>query len=164
MALLCSSLKPNQAEARETNPYSTSTSTALLKIPASITPSLPYLFAHELSIMDSDKASSPSTSSSPKAEYSVVFRNALRYSLSEKEYHTLHESLLRHCTPAIRRKLPSPQQYESLNQRRDDYNAAAVRASLRVFITTQSGLKLWSWISGLLRRGNPQTYVDRAKD
>ena len=108
--------------------------------------------------------SSPSPNS-PKPRTKPVLAKMLRYTLSEKEYETLHHYLLRRFTPTIRNKIPSTQQYKSFNRGRDDYNASAVRASLRVFVATQSGLRLWTWISEhFLRRGKAPRYENRRSE
>lgn len=45
----------------------------------------------------------------------------------------------------LKRNAPTVARVEKLVERpgRDDYNAAAVRASLRVFVATGAALKLW---------------------
>lgn len=92
-----------------------------------------------------------------KAPPNPVLRNALRYSLSEKEYDALHRYLLSRAPSIIHRKIPSPQRYRSTVHDSDDFNAATVRASLRVFLASQTGLQLWEWISSrVLARNKPQ--------
>lgn len=97
----------------------------------------------------------PSPPPSPaKKKMDPVLRNALRYTISQKEYETLHKYLLSRSPPAVRRKAPLPQKYQKIVQKSDDYKTAAIRASIRVFVISQLGLKLWDVISTrLLARG-----------
>ena len=100
-------------------------------------------------------ASSPSSPKSAKID--PVLRNTLRYTLSAKEYETLHEYLISRSPKAVRRKAPQPPRYSAIVRSRDDFNAAAIRASLRVFVATQTGLKIWELITtAFLARGKPQ--------
>ena len=86
-----------------------------------------------------------------------ILRNALRYTLSGKEYKTLHQYLISRSPPAVKKRALPPPKYAALIQTKDDYNGAAIRASLRVFIATQTSLKLWELIKGnLFARGKPQ--------
>lgn len=86
-----------------------------------------------------------------------ILRNALRYTLSAKEYKALHQYLISRSPPAVKKRALPPPKYAALVQTKDDYNGAAIRASLRVFIATQTSLKLWELIKGnLLTRGKPQ--------
>lgn len=73
-----------------------------------------------------------------------VLRNALRYTISAKEYETLHKYIISR-SKVLKRNAPTVARVEKLVERsgRDDYNAAAVRASLRVFLATAAGLKVW---------------------
>ena len=75
-----------------------------------------------------------------------VVRNALRYTLSAREYKLLHQHLISRA-PAARQRAPPPRRYEAIVRASDDYNAAAVRASLRLGISTYAALKLWESIS-----------------
>lgn len=99
----------------------------------------------------------PSPPPSPnKAKVDPILRNALRYTISAKEYKTLHQYLISRSPPAVRRRAPPPPKYASLVQTNDDYNGAAIRASLRAFVITQTSLKLWESIkTNLLSRGRP---------
>lgn len=99
--------------------------------------------------------SPPPSPSQIKAD--PILRNALRYTLSAKEYETLHQYLISRSPPAVRKRAFQPPKYAALVQTKDDYNGAAIRASLRVFIATQTGLKLWDLIKGtLFARREPQ--------
>ena len=83
-----------------------------------------------------------------------VLQNAIRYTISAKEYKTLHEYLIKQSPAAVRDRAPQPSRYDAAVKHKDDYNAAAVRASLRVFLAAQTGLKLWDIITvQVLRRG-----------
>jgi hypothetical protein len=75
-----------------------------------------------------------------------VVRNAMRYSLSPREYKLLHQYLISRA-PVVRRQAPPPARYERAVSATDDYNAAAIRASLRVFAATYTGLKIWELVS-----------------
>ncbi len=89
-----------------------------------------------------------------KSTTDPVLRNALRYTISAREYQTLHKYIISR-SKVLKRNTLSVSQVEKLVERpgRDDYNAAAVRASLRVFLTTAAGLKAWSILSERLFRG-----------
>jgi len=104
--------------------------------------------------MASSSGTAPPSSSSPKslphtAKSTVdpILRNTLRYTISAKEYETLHKYIISR-SKVLRRNAPSVAKVEKLVERqgRDDYNAAAVRASLRVFLTTSAALKAWAVI------------------
>ncbi|KAI9840305.1 MAG: hypothetical protein M1837_001792 [Sclerophora amabilis] len=85
-----------------------------------------------------------------------IVRHALRYSISTSDYELLHKYLISRW-PALRKKAPSVSSYEALIYSRHDYNAAAVRASTRIFLASQTGLKAWELIKArLLARGKPQ--------
>lgn len=86
-----------------------------------------------------------------------ILRNALRYTLSAEEYKTFHQYLISRSPTAVRTRALAPPKYTALVQTKDDYNGAAIRASLRVFVVTQTSLKLWELIKGsLVDRGKPQ--------
>lgn len=97
----------------------------------------------------------PSPPPSPKSsKIDPVLRNALRYTISAKEYKTLHEYLITRSPQALRKRAPPPAKVDSLTRADDDYNAAAIRASLRVFIASQTGLQIWDLITThILARG-----------
>jgi hypothetical protein len=83
-----------------------------------------------------------------KSTSDPVLRNALRYTISANEYQTLHKYIISR-SKVLKRNSPTVSQVEKLVERsgRDDHNAAAVRASLRVFLATGAGLKAWAIIS-----------------
>lgn len=100
-------------------------------------------------------AASPSPPSTDKMD--PVLRNTLRYTLSAKEYKTLHEYLISRSPRAVRRKTLQPARYNAIVQSKDEFNTAAIRASLRVFVATQTGLTIWDRItSSLFARGKSQ--------
>jgi hypothetical protein len=77
-----------------------------------------------------------------------VLRNALRYTISAKEYQTLHKYIISR-SKILKRNTPTVSQVEKLVERpgRDDYNASAVRTTLRVFLASGAGLKAYSILS-----------------
>jgi len=100
--------------------------------------------------------SPPSTPPHDGAKVDPILRNALRYTISEKEYRTLHQYLITRSPPAFRKRAPHPPRYNAIVQSKDDYSAAAVRASLRVFVASQAGLKIWDLLTTrILGMGTP---------
>jgi hypothetical protein len=103
--------------------------------------------------MDSNSSATGSTASSNGQPIDPLTRNALRYSLSPREYKLLHKYLIARA-PVVRERAPQPHKYEKSVKNSNDYNAAAIRASLRVFGATFAGLKLWDLITAkVLMRG-----------
>ncbi|KAI9850780.1 MAG: hypothetical protein M1838_005113 [Thelocarpon superellum] len=102
----------------------------------------------------STSSKSSSGSSAPAAsQLDPVLRNTLRYTVSAKEYKSLHKYLIAR-SPVLRRKAPSVARYEAFVRSKSDYNPAAVRAAVRVFLASQAGLKLWELVSTkLLAKG-----------
>ena len=99
----------------------------------------------------------PSQAQGPSKISSIILRNTLRYTLSAKEYKTLHEYLITRSPKTVRRKTPQPQRYTAIVQTDGDFNAAAVRGCLRVFVGLQTGLKLWDIANEyVLARGKPK--------
>ena len=99
--------------------------------------------------MSSSAASSTSESSgasTSRARVDPILRNALRYTVSEREYQLLHRYLLSQA-PAVKRRSVPPARYEAIVESEGDYNAAAIRASVRVFLGTYGSLKLWEFIT-----------------
>lgn len=100
-----------------------------------------------------------------------VLRNTLRYTISAKEYATLHKYVLSRSR-ILKRAAPSVSAVERIvegdkakqssagpgagGRAVDDYNARAVRHSLRVFIGTAMAMKGWSLISTKLLGGKPE--------
>lgn len=79
-----------------------------------------------------------------------VLRNTLRYTISAREYATLHKYILSRSR-VLRRGAPSPASVDRALQPRkgggDDYNAKAVRHALRVFAATWVGMKGWEAVA-----------------
>ncbi|KUJ20722.1 uncharacterized protein LY89DRAFT_716060 [Mollisia scopiformis] len=104
-------------------------------------------------------SSGPSSSSSSKPRISAkstadpILRNALRYTISAKEYETLHKYIISR-SKVLRRNAPTVAKVEKLVKKDgaggggggDDYNAAAIRASLRVFLASSAALKVWELV------------------
>lgn len=70
-----------------------------------------------------------------------LVRNALRVSLSTKEYRALHDVAVRRA-PSLKTKLPSPSRYEAMANPKNRHNEAALRTSLRVLVGSGLALKL----------------------
>ena len=85
---------------------------------------------------------------SAKSTADPILRNALRYTISAKEYESLHKYIISR-SKVLKRNAPTVAKVEKLVERpgHDDYNASAVRASLRVFLATGAALKAWGAIS-----------------
>ncbi|KAF2738181.1 hypothetical protein EJ04DRAFT_429555 [Polyplosphaeria fusca] len=102
----------------------------------------------------SSAASQPSSTGKPE-RMDPILRNALRYTVSPREYQLLHQYLLSRA-PAVKKRALPPRRYDAVARGSDDYNAAAVRASLRLAVLTFSGLKAWEFISTkLIARRSP---------
>ncbi|KAF2852862.1 hypothetical protein T440DRAFT_466436 [Plenodomus tracheiphilus IPT5] len=99
--------------------------------------------------MSSVGASQPSPPGQPQP-VDPILRNALRYTISAKEYQLLHQYLLSRA-PVVRRRTLNPKRYEAIVRGPDDYNVAAVRASLRLGLVTFAGLNAWELITTKLR-------------
>ncbi|EMD89067.1 hypothetical protein COCC4DRAFT_72299 [Bipolaris maydis ATCC 48331] len=74
-----------------------------------------------------------------------ILRNALRYTISAKEYQLLHQYLLSRA-PAVKKRSITPKRYDAIVKGPDDYNVAAFRAALRLGLVTLTGLKAWEVI------------------
>ncbi|KAF2673556.1 hypothetical protein BT63DRAFT_159864 [Microthyrium microscopicum] len=92
--------------------------------------------------------SSASAASSGKPMDPVTL-NAMRYSLSPKEYQLLHKYLLAR-TPVVQKKAPPPAKYERVVESSDDFNASTVRIALRLFGASYGGLKLWETLAPMI--------------
>ncbi|KAJ5176105.1 uncharacterized protein N7482_001982 [Penicillium canariense] len=84
-----------------------------------------------------------------------IVRNALRISLSAKEYRALH-GLLGTRAPGLQEVLLSPSRYDAIVYSKNRRNEAAVRTSLRVFVCTGAALKLVEKIIRRIRGGADQ--------
>lgn len=85
----------------------------------------------------------------------AVHRTPLCFALNENEQKLLHHYLIRRRG----REVQSPQTEGHVRQAalHDDYHAATVRSSLRVFLATAAGLKAWELASITLQsRGMSQ--------
>jgi hypothetical protein len=91
-----------------------------------------------------------SASSSSRQNLDPVTRNALRYTISAKEYELLHQYLASRAPSVQKRALP-PRRYEAIVEGKHDASVSTVRASLRVFAMTYTALKGWDVISRRLR-------------
>ena len=100
-----------------------------------------------------DPPGSGSKRPSPKSTADPILQNALRYTISAKEYETLHKYIISR-SKLLKRNAPSVAKVEKLVVGRNgsgsggrygggDFNVAAVRASLRVFLVTAAGLRAW---------------------
>lgn len=91
---------------------------------------------------ESSASTAGSSNSDGKRHYDPVLRNALRYTVSAKEYKLLHEYLLSRA-PAVKKRTPKPARYEAIVESKNDFNVATVRLALRLFATTYIGFKGW---------------------
>jgi hypothetical protein len=84
---------------------------------------------------------------SAKSTADPILRNALRYTISAKEYESLHKYIISR-SKVLKRNAPTVARVERLVERpgRDDYNASAVRAASRVFVATGAALKLYGLV------------------
>lgn len=101
--------------------------------------------------------SSPGTSpgasaaaSGEAADIHPLVRNALRVSLSTKEYRALHNVAVKRA-PGLRDKLPSPSRYEAMANPKNRHTEAALRTSLRVLVGSGLALKLVEVIMSRVR-------------
>lgn len=98
----------------------------------------------------SGSTSKPPSHLSAKATADPILRNALRYTISSKEYETLHKYIISR-SKVLRRNAPTVAKVEKLVKREgspgEDYNAAAVRASLRVFLACSAAGRVWELVA-----------------
>ncbi|KAL2800318.1 hypothetical protein BJX66DRAFT_291754 [Aspergillus keveii] len=88
----------------------------------------------------------------PDPGVNPVLRNALRVSLSAKEYKALHDYAVQRISPSVQTKIPSPAKFEAITRSKNKYNEAAVRASMRVFLGSGALLKLVDFIVGRIQK------------
>lgn len=81
-----------------------------------------------------------------------IIQNALRISLSAKEYRTLHGIATKRA-PSIQTKLPSPSSFDAMALSKNRHGEAALRASLRVFVGSGLVLKLLEAVMSRVRGG-----------
>ena len=103
------------------------------------------LHQHEMS-QSSGSTGGASSSGRSIADADPVTRNALRYTISAREYQLLHQYLLSR-TPVLRKRTLPPKNYEAVVIKDDDYNAATIRATARMFVALYSGLSLWDVVT-----------------
>lgn len=94
-------------------------------------------------------AGTPSDSSA--GDIHPLARDALRISLTPKEYTLLHDYALKRTPSAVKDALPTPTRFESIVRPRSKHNEAAVRSSLRVFLLSGSAMKLADLIIGRIQ-------------
>lgn len=100
--------------------------------------------------MSSSSASQSSSPIPPPGDtIDPILRNALRYTISPREYQLLHQYLLSRA-PAVKKRTINPRRYDAIAKGPDDFNVAAVRASLRLGLATFAGLKAWELIKARL--------------
>ncbi|KAF7443828.1 hypothetical protein A1F94_009922 [Pyrenophora tritici-repentis] len=90
-------------------------------------------------------ASAPPPASPSGKPIDPILRNALRYTISAKEYQLLHQYLLSRA-PVVKKRSIHPKRYDAIAKGPDDYNVAAFRAALRLGVVTLTGLKAWELI------------------
>ncbi|BAE65085.1 unnamed protein product [Aspergillus oryzae RIB40] len=95
----------------------------------------------------------PSSERDPDGHAQVhpVVREALRISLSAKEYKILHDHAVRRAPVKVQSKLPSPSRYEAIVRSKNKYNEAALRASIRVFLVSGALFKFVDWALARIR-------------
>lgn len=100
-------------------------------------------------------------------------RTALRYTMSNREYAYLHQYLISRAPKRVQKQTPSPPRYEKITAsgtESGDYNAAALRSAVRVFIGTYVGMKAYDTVTTQIaaRRGTtpamPVKAVARARN
>lgn len=124
-----------------------------------------------------DATASPPPPSAPKSRPArlaePVARNALRYSMSAREYAALHKYVLsrsrhlRRAAPSVgtvERIIDGDRAHAARKESRDgrvvgagdDYNTRAIRHAIRVFIATGSLMKLYHVVSRKLQKGDAE--------
>ncbi|EMC92566.1 hypothetical protein BAUCODRAFT_253807 [Baudoinia panamericana UAMH 10762] len=91
-----------------------------------------------------------SNSSAAKRPIDPITRTALRYSLSSREYELLHQYIISRAPTPVQKRTPDPKRYEKITEsstENGDYNIAALRAALRVFVAAYVGLKGWETLT-----------------
>lgn len=124
------------------------------------------------------RAPSKAVSSRSKSLADPVLRNAIRYTMSPREYESLHKYVLSRSR-VLRRRAPSVQAVEKYVEggsddaarpkgkgqgkdasagsggRGDSYNARAVRHALRIFVATNLGMKAYDMIMARIKGQKP---------
>lgn len=91
----------------------------------------------------------PAMSADPTVGVDPALRALLRLSLSSQEYKLLHER----APAAVKKNAPSPARFEAIVRPKDNYNDAAIRESLRVFVGSGLLLKLVEVVSRRMKGG-----------
>ena len=94
----------------------------------------------------SAKSSSSSSGGLSKRPIDPITRTALRYTISPREYELLHQYIISRAPALVQNQTPNPPRYEKITKgstEGGDYNVAAMRAALRVYVTLFLGLKGW---------------------
>ncbi|TKA50729.1 hypothetical protein B0A55_12745 [Friedmanniomyces simplex] len=115
------------------------------------------------------KASNSSGSDFSKRPIDPISRTALRYALSPREYELLHQYLISRAPQRVQKRTLDPKRYEKITKSKTesgDYNVAAMRDALRVFVAAFVGLKGFEVVTSKLasRRGGviePKAKVHR---
>lgn len=104
-------------------------------------------------------------SSQAKSPADPVVRNAIRYTMSPREYELLHKYVLSRSR-LLRRRAPAVDKYPDTGRgkkgpdysaaapaRGDTYNARAIRHALRVFVASGVGMKAYALVKARLQGG-----------
>lgn len=113
------------------------------------------IYSSTMSSSSSDPPKANEKRISAKAAVDPILQNALRYTISAKEYETLHKYIISR-SKVLKRNAPSVAKVEKLvvdRSGRGDFNVAAIRASLRLFLVTTAGLKAWEVVKVRLLGG-----------
>lgn len=81
-----------------------------------------------------------------------ILQNALRVSLSTKEYRVLHAIAVKRA-PSVQEKLLSPSSFDAMAQSKNRHSEAALRASLRLFVGSGLVMKLLEVVMSRVRGG-----------
>ncbi|CAI7673457.1 hypothetical protein N7533_012065 [Penicillium manginii] len=94
-----------------------------------------------------------------------ILQNALRITLSAKEYRALHGIAAKRA-PNVKAKLISPSSFDVMAQSKNRHSEAALRASLRLFVGSGLVLKLLEAVMSRVRGGaaekKPRTALHRS--
>lgn len=116
---------------------------------------------HTMSTNTSNGASQPVGDGKPALD--PITRNALRYTISPKEYAALHHYLVSRAPERVQKNAPSPQRFDKLTRPRtetSEYNISSFRVALRVFAAAYIGLKAYENLTlRLARRKAGPEYV-----
>ena len=85
------------------------------------------------------------------ASEKAVYCTPLCFALNDNEQKLLHHYLIRRGGREAQRGSPQVKGHVRQAALHDDYHAATVRSSLRVFLATAAGLKAWELASTTLQ-------------